>query len=76
MYLQKLTKQKIILKIIFFGILKVNDENSRIRIQDPNTNPDQLVRGMNPRIRIHTKMSWTRNTEQQVPRACRKIQLT
>ncbi len=32
------------------GILKVNDESSRIRIQDsdPNPNPDQLVRGMDP----------------------------
>jgi hypothetical protein len=38
--------------------LKVNDENSRIRIQDP----DPLVRGMDPRIRIHPKMSWIRNT--------------
>ena len=45
----------------FAGILKVNDENSRIRIQDPD--PDPLVRGMNPRIRIHPKMSWIRNTE-------------
>jgi hypothetical protein len=34
----------------------VNDEN-RIRIQDP-----PLVRGMNSRIQIHTKMSWIRNT--------------
>ncbi len=25
-------------------------------------NPDPLVRGMDPRIRIHTKMSWIRNT--------------
>ncbi len=46
------------------GILKVNDENSRIRIQDPDPNPDPLVRGMDPRIRIriHAKMSWIRNT--------------
>ncbi len=42
--------------------MKVNDENSSIRIQDPD--PDPLVRGMDPRIRIriHTKMSWIRNT--------------
>jgi hypothetical protein len=40
--------------------LKVNDENSRIRIKDPDPNP--LVRGMDPRIRIHPKMSWIRNT--------------
>jgi hypothetical protein len=39
--------------------LKVKDENSRIRIQDP----DPLVRVMDPRIRIriHPKMSWIRN---------------
>ncbi len=30
--------------LVFSGILKVNDENSRIRIQDP----DPLVRGMDP----------------------------
>jgi hypothetical protein len=42
--------------------LKVNDENSRIRIQVPDPNPDPLVRGMDPRIRIHPKMSWIRNT--------------
>jgi hypothetical protein len=50
-----------VLKSLFFaGILKVNNENSRIRIQDP----DPFVRGMDPRIRIriHTKMSWIRNT--------------
>jgi hypothetical protein len=41
--------------------LKVNDENSRIRIQDP----DPYVGGMDPRIRIHTKMSWIRNTALQ-----------
>jgi hypothetical protein len=41
-------------------ILKVNDENSRPRIQDPD--PDPLIRGMDQRIRIHTKMSWIRNT--------------
>jgi hypothetical protein len=27
-----------------------------------NPDPDPLVRGMDPRIRIHTKMSWIRNT--------------
>jgi hypothetical protein len=45
--------------------LKVNDENSRIWIQDPDPNPDPdpLDRGMDPRIRIHPKMSWIRNTE-------------
>jgi hypothetical protein len=31
---------------------------------DPNPDPDPLVRGMDPRIqiRIHTEMSWIRNT--------------
>ncbi len=41
------------LKNLFFaGILKVNDENSRIRIQNPDPNQDPLDRGMDPRIRI------------------------
>ncbi len=34
------------------GILKVNDENRRI----------QIISQRHPRIRIHTKMSWIRNT--------------
>ncbi len=38
--------------------MKLNGENSRILIQDP----DPLVRGMDPRIRFHPKMSWIRNT--------------
>jgi hypothetical protein len=57
----KSNKQKNCVKKQFFtGILKVNDANSRIRIQDP----DPLVRGMDPRIRIriHSKMSWIPNT--------------
>jgi hypothetical protein len=35
-----------------------------IRILDPDPNPDPLVRGMDPRIRIriHPKMAWIRNT--------------
>jgi hypothetical protein len=57
-------QKKIVLKHLFFAdILKVNDENRRIRIQDPDPdpNPDPLVRGMNPRIRIriHPKMLWS-----------------
>jgi hypothetical protein len=39
--------------------LKVNDENRRIRIR---IRIRIQVRGMDPRIRIHTKMSWIRNT--------------
>jgi hypothetical protein len=67
MYLQKVISRKIVLKNYFFaGILKIYDENSRIRIQDPDPNPDPdpPVRGMDPRIRIriHPKMSWIRNT--------------
>jgi hypothetical protein len=44
--------------------LKVYDENSWIRIQDPyqdpDPDPDPFVRGMEPRI--HAKMSCIRNT--------------
>ncbi len=61
-YLQKVISRKTSIKkkLFFVGVLKVNDENSRVLIQDP----DPLVRGMDPRIRIriHTKMSWIRNT--------------
>ncbi len=61
MYLQKVISRNFFYKINFFvGILKVNDENSRIRVQDPD--PDPSVRGMDPRNRLHTKMSWIRNT--------------
>jgi hypothetical protein len=44
--------------------LKVNVEKSRIRIRDP----DPLVRGMDPRIRIwiHFKISWIRNTGEKL----------
>jgi hypothetical protein len=38
--------------------LKVNDENSWIRIRIRNL----LFSGMDPRIRIHTKMLWIRIT--------------
>jgi hypothetical protein len=40
MYLQKVTSRKNfeLKKLVFAGILKVNDENSRIRIQDPDPN--------------------------------------
>jgi hypothetical protein len=58
MYLQKVKSRKNCVKKLVFCWLKVNDENRRIRIQDP----DPLVRGMDPRFRIHTKMSWIRNT--------------
>jgi hypothetical protein len=67
MYLQKVISRKnCVKKLVFAGCLKVNDENSRIRIQDPD--PDSLVRGMDPRIRIriHPKMSWIRNTDMSI----------
>jgi hypothetical protein len=55
-----ISRKNLVKKVSFCWILKVNDENSRIRIQDP----DPLVRGMDPRIRIriHPKMSWIHNT--------------
>jgi hypothetical protein len=33
-------QKKCVKKLVFAGILKVNDENSRIRTQDPDPNPD------------------------------------
>jgi hypothetical protein len=58
MYLQVIRRKLFLLNYFFVDILKFNDKNSRIRIQDP----DPSVRDMDPRIRIHTKMSWIRNT--------------
>ncbi len=40
-------------KIVFDGVMKINDENSR--------DPDPLVRGMDPRIRINTKCHGSQN---------------
>jgi hypothetical protein len=68
MYLQKVISGKNCVKNYFFaGILKVYDEKSRIRIQDPDL--DTFLRSMDPRIRIriHPKMSWIRNTVYFVP---------
>jgi hypothetical protein len=56
MYLQKVISRKKLVKLVFFGVLKANDENSKIRIQIRI----RVVRGMDPQIR--TKMSWIRNT--------------
>jgi hypothetical protein len=55
----KSKKQKMFFKLVFVGILKVNDEYSR----DLNPDPDPLVRGMDLQIRIHTKMPWIDNTD-------------
>ncbi len=38
---------------------------TKIADLDPNPDSDPLVRGMDPRIRIRTKMSWIRNTAKQ-----------
>jgi hypothetical protein len=67
MYLQKVISRKNFVNQFFAGMLEVNDENSRIRIQDPDPNPDPFVRSMDQRIRIriHPKMSWIRNTALQ-----------
>jgi hypothetical protein len=65
MYLQKvISRNNCVNNQFFAGILKVNDENRTIRIQDPDPDPDPnpLVRSMDPRIRIHPKMTWIRNT--------------
>jgi hypothetical protein len=53
-------KQKNFFKIRFFSCL----EGQWRKQQDPDQSPDPLVRGMGPRIRIriHTKMTWIRNT--------------
>ncbi len=40
--------------------MKINDEKNRIRIRIRS--PEPLFRGMDPRIRVHIKMSWIRNT--------------
>jgi hypothetical protein len=57
MYLQKvLSRKSCVTKLVFCWHLQVNDENSRIRIQDPDSDP--LVRGMDPRIRIHWSEAW------------------
>ncbi len=64
MYLQKISRKNFVKNQFFAGMLKVNDENGRLWIQDPDPVPDPLVRSMDPRIRIriHPKMSWIRNT--------------
>ncbi len=63
MYLQKgISRKTFFVNLFFVGILKVNDENSRIWIRIRIR--IHYIRGMDLRIqiRIHTKMSWIRNT--------------
>jgi hypothetical protein len=65
MYLQKVISKKTLKKNIFFvDVLKVTEDNMQDPDPHPNPdpNPDQLVRVMDPRIRISTKISWIRNT--------------
>jgi hypothetical protein len=56
MYLKKVKSNKNLEKTNFVDVLKVTEDNSRIRIHNP------IVRGMDPRIRIRTKISWIRKT--------------
>jgi hypothetical protein len=79
MYLQKVKAEKIVTKVknkifnyCFAGILKVNDKNSKIRIQDPDPDPNPLVRGMDPRIpdpdphqNVMNPEHWKRHKKQQ-----------
>ncbi len=58
MYLQEVISKKRKKKLIFCWRL----EGHWRKYQDPDPNPDQFVRGMDPRIRIRTKISWIRNT--------------
>jgi hypothetical protein len=53
--LQKVLSKKTKKNFVLFAILKVTDENSRIRIRI--SNPDPLVRVTDPRFRISNKMS-------------------
>jgi hypothetical protein len=67
--------------LLFFDFLSLkNDVNvpSKSNKQKnfyPEPNPDPLVRGMDPRIRIHTKMSWIRNTDQHIPVSSVRLEL-
>ncbi len=54
MHLQKVKSRKTFLKKLVF---RWRLEGQWRKNQDPDPNPDPLVRGMYPRIRIHTKMS-------------------
>jgi hypothetical protein len=58
MYLQKLRSRKLFKNLVFCWRL----EGHWRKYQDPEPDPDPLVRGRDPRIRIRTKMSWIHNT--------------
>jgi hypothetical protein len=55
MYLKKVISRKTFKKSFLVRVLKASDEKWH--------DPDLLVRGKDPRIRIRTKMSWIRNTD-------------
>ncbi len=63
------------LTVIFFANFFLRQKASRMPERNTETdpgpvpNPDPLVRGMDPRIqiRIHTKISWIRNTGRSEP---------
>ncbi len=58
MYFKKVISRKYCVRnISFCFILKVDDVNIRIRIQDPDSDPHPLVRGIDPRIRIRIRGS-------------------
>jgi len=57
-----MSRKTFFLNLLFVGVLKVNDENSRIRIQIRIHYSEAWIR-----IRIHTKMSWLRNTGKSDP---------
>ncbi len=62
--LSKSNQQKTLFKLVFCW----HFEGQLLKLQDPDPHPDPdtSVRGMDPRmkirIRIHTKMSWIRNS--------------
>jgi hypothetical protein len=60
MYLQKVICRKTFFKLVFCW--RLEGQLFELQDPDPHRDPDPLVRGMDPRIRIHTKTSWIRNT--------------
>jgi hypothetical protein len=67
MYLQKVISRNIFSKLFFVCILKANDENSRIRIQDPNPDPDPLVRGSGSTPKCHGSAALVTRPEEKIP---------
>jgi hypothetical protein len=59
----------------FFAFLQPKSHLRKDREPNPDQDPDPVVRGMDPliRIQIHTKMSWIRNTGIFIPFSCGRI---